>query len=420
VETARSRADKDDMADHGSQADPRRLGRRLKIGTMAMAVVAGVIVAGGGVGAQEARPPASLPAAQVAEALARHRDLSARIAGLEQETHALDRQSASLLQAVRRLEVERDLQQARAEQARVSLGVIGRDLQALEHELAALQARQAAETPIVADRLRRLQRMGQVGYARVVWGASSARDLGRAARLMTRLGREDARRLQRHRETTAELSATEGRLRERRAEAVDLREASERQVLAAQRAADERRALLSSISAQRDQQAQYLLELQRARAALDGTVSAYRPAASAPLPAGLVADLRQRLPWPVRGQIRERFGRQRDARFGTTVQRHGVDIASDTGAIARAVHPGTVAYAAVFEGFGQLVIIDHGAQAFSLYGYLSAMHVERGDPVRAGDPVGHVGEAPAGGPVLYFELRVDGRPVDPLQWLQRP
>jgi len=78
-----------------------------------------------------------------------------------------------------------------------------------------------------------------------------------------------------------------------------------------------------------------------------------------------------------------------------------------------------VAYAEPFAGFGNLVIIDHGSQVFSVYGDLLEVLVKRGAHVDRGQPVGTVGTAAAGTAGLYFELRVDGRPVDPLQWLKR-
>ena len=90
------------------------------------------------------------------------------------------------------------------------------------------------------------------------------------------------------------------------------------------------------------------------------------------------------------------------------------------GQTVRAVHEGTVAYADQFTGYGNLVIVEHGDGAYSLYGYLD---VDRG---RQGGPRGgrrrrsaRPGRNPGGNPALYFELRVDGKPVDPLQWLKR-
>jgi septal ring factor EnvC (AmiA/AmiB activator) len=78
-----------------------------------------------------------------------------------------------------------------------------------------------------------------------------------------------------------------------------------------------------------------------------------------------------------------------------------------------------VAFADAFGGFGNLVIIDHGAQSFSLYGNLLEMSVTKGGRVERGGTVGTVGPAPAGPPELHFELRIDGQSVDPLQWLRK-
>jgi septal ring factor EnvC (AmiA/AmiB activator) len=73
----------------------------------------------------------------------------------------------------------------------------------------------------------------------------------------------------------------------------------------------------------------------------------------------------------------------------------------------------------VFTGLGNLVILDHGGNNYSLYGYLGSIRVERGSTVETGAELGRVGLAPAGPPALYFEMRIDGRSVDPLQWLKK-
>ena len=77
----------------------------------------------------------------------------------------------------------------------------------------------------------------------------------------------------------------------------------------------------------------------------------------------------------------------------------------------RAVHDGRVAFADVFTGLGQLVIVDHGGLAFSLYGYLGSIAVTKGPAVGArASVVGTAGRGPAGTPAVYFELRIDGKP----------
>jgi septal ring factor EnvC (AmiA/AmiB activator) len=121
----------------------------------------------------------------------------------------------------------------------------------------------------------------------------------------------------------------------------------------------------------------------------------------------------------VTGQLQSQFGRERSSRFGTEIARNGVQIGAEDGASVTAARDGTVAYADVFAGFGQLIILDHGGKTYSLYGHLATMTVVRGDKVTRGQAVGTVGRTPTGEPALYFELRIDGRPVDPVIWLKR-
>ncbi len=102
------------------------------------------------------------------------------------------------------------------------------------------------------------------------------------------------------------------------------------------------------------------------------------------------------------------------------VVRNGIEIATIENQQVRAVHGGTVSYAAPFAGFGTLVIVDHGTNAFSLYGHLSQALVPAGAVVERNAVIGRAGRSPSGVQSLYFELRIDGRPVDPVQWFRSP
>ena len=65
------------------------------------------------------------------------------------------------------------------------------------------------------------------------------------------------------------------------------------------------------------------------------------------------------------------------------------------------------------------MILDHGMQTFTLYGNLLDVAVKKGTRVERGQGVGTVGTTPTGAAGLYFEMRVDGQAVDPLQWLRK-
>ena len=71
-------------------------------------------------------------------------------------------------------------------------------------------------------------------------------------------------------------------------------------------------------------------------------------------------------------------------------------------------------------GYGQLVIINHVRGWLSAYGHNALLHVKEGDEVRAGQPIAAMGLGPARQPMLYFEIRLDGRPLDPLDAIAAP
>jgi septal ring factor EnvC (AmiA/AmiB activator) len=184
----------------------------------------------------------------------------------------------------------------------------------------------------------------------------------------------------------------------------------------AERAVAARAALLDDIDSRRDLTAQYLGELQQAHDRLSREVPGRSDGRLVETVSVPVAPFRGALEWPVPGRIVGRFG-QPGAVAGSV--RSGIDLAAPLGSGVRAVHDGVVDYAEGFTGLGTLVILNHGSNTFSLYGYLDEAIVKRGDTVHAGDEVGRVGRPPVGAqPALYFELRVDGRLVDPVEWLK--
>ncbi|HTU99406.1 MAG TPA: peptidoglycan DD-metalloendopeptidase family protein, partial [Luteitalea sp.] len=246
--------------------------------------------------------------------------------------------------------------------------------------------------------------------------------LGRASRLMQHIARDDGRRLGAYRDTATALTETRARLADRQREARALENEARARLMAAELAYSRKQELLATIEQESGQRERWLAALVEARARLDSTVTEITPRPSIPAPAARVpfTTRRRQLPWPLEGPVARGFGRQRDTRFGTTTLSNGLTIAAAGGTAARAIHPGTVVFAGPFSGHGQVVIVDHGQQSYTLYGYLSGLRVQRGTAVDAGTPVGDVGEAPDGTAGLYLEVRVDGRPVDPVLWLKRP
>ncbi len=121
------------------------------------------------------------------------------------------------------------------------------------------------------------------------------------------------------------------------------------------------------------------------------------------------------LPWPVKGQIVQRFG----ANHGGETNASGIIIQAQAGQFVKAVNAGQVIYADWLKGYGWVIVLDHGNGLMSLYGHNQSLLKAPGDEVKAGDSVALVGQSGGlGRPGLYFEIRQKGSAVDPLAWLR--
>ena len=335
-----------------------------------------------------------------------------RVRSLRAEADALLDQEQSVLGRLRRLEADRA---ARVEQVRAldhEASGIEQDLHVTETHLSALERAQAEQAPLLRERLVELYKLGAPGYARLLAGVDNLRDMGRAYRAVSALAALDRERVRAHTSTVASLRRARDELSARRTALAGVRAQQERARAGADAAVRAHAALVADIDQRRDLNAQLTSELVAAQQKLEQQLASGHGADGA-LP---IAPFKGTLDWPVDGRVIRRFAPPLHM-IGAT-PRPGVDIATAPSAPVAAVHEGLVAYAAPFAGFGNLVIVDHGGKAFSVYGYLGRVDVTKGSRIATGQVLGASGTSPAGRDALYFEMRIDGRAVDPLQWLK--
>jgi murein hydrolase activator len=342
-----------------------------------------------------------------------------RIKALQREADVLSRQERTLLGDLRTLEVERDLRAELSRELGAEAEAVARQIEDASRQAAALEEAVRAARPGLNARLVDVYKLGRPGYARVLLGVGDLRDVGRATRMVSALAERDHRRVQAFAASLDRLAAARAALARQAAHLERVRAEAKTAADLASKAAADREALVRQIDARRDLNAQMAGELEVATQKLQRTIEAL-PGASprADLFVLPIKPFRGALEWPLTGRVLSRYGEHRHPRFGTTSTQNGLEIESADGRPVRSVHEGRVAFADVFPGLGQLVIVDHGGLAFSLYGYLGSMAVTKGMAVTNGQVIGTAGRAPAGAAALYFELRIDGKPVDPVQWLK--
>lgn len=167
------------------------------------------------------------------------------------------------------------------------------------------------------------------------------------------------------------------------------------------------------------------IEAAKARLAKENALEAQRLEAKARederkarrLASSAAAGIPQGAPWPLRGTLQGRFGRTRPDTGGVW---RGILIKADTGAQVKAVAGGTVVFADWMRGFGNLIIVDHGNNYMSVYGYNQTLSRKVGDKVNSGQTIARAGST--GGQVeaaLYFEIRRGSQPIDPLTMLAK-
>lgn len=329
----------------------------------------------------------------------------------------LERQSTSLLSVLGEMD-------AAVERAERELAETEQRLAALEREQAALHRQQAqAARSLETLRARLLQRLraiymqGRNGWLNLIFGADSIAQGLRRHQLLLRLARADQRLARQVARSRDRLAETEARLEQQRRELEQIRQQVVERREAAAAARDEQRAGLAIIQRKASLRKRAVAEMRRARKRLSGLVSSIQGSGER---ARGFASWRGRLPSPLpAGRVEVGFGRQVDRRFGTATRHQGVDLRAPRGTPVRAIYPGTVVFARVFEGYGRLVILDHGGDYYSLYGHLDRLAVERGQRIDQSQPVGTLGASGSlRGPYLYFELRRGERALDPSEWVR--
>jgi septal ring factor EnvC (AmiA/AmiB activator) len=133
-----------------------------------------------------------------------------------------------------------------------------------------------------------------------------------------------------------------------------------------------------------------------------------------------LAHLKGKLPLPIDGaKVVKRFGKQKVEGFKDYVLSKGLTFEVEEPGSFAAIAAGRVLYSGRMPGYGTILILDHGSRMYSLYGQLREVSVRKGDDVAAGQELGHCSEIGDGKGQFYFEIRKNGKPIDPAPYLRK-
>ncbi len=345
-----------------------------------------------------------------------------REAGLLAELEAIDKRLTEKRKQVAALDTR--IQKAQA------------DIGELQGDIARLQVQRAGQEDALGRRLRALYKLqAQGGVLPVLLSGDDPVTQAVQLRHLTTLATVDARLIREYRVTSEGLADRKVRFETRRQELSALRTEAEGERAEADREAAKRRTLLARVRDERVYHDQVVGELSEATRRLEAFIKDLQekqrrlakvppPSRPRPIPGDIAPGtgfgaLRGRLLWPADGRVVAEYGPQVNPRFGTKTFRNGIDIEAAEGTTIMAVYPGHVLYTGWFRGYGNLIIMDHGGEYYTLYAHAADIRVAEGDEVKQGQAIGTVGDTGSlQGPRLYFEVRHEGKPQDPAQWLR--
>jgi len=278
--------------------------------------------------------------------------------------------------------------------------------------LAKTEKELAGKTKILNKRVRDIYINGQLSYIDVLFGAADFSDFLTRMDLLKRIIKYDYDLVTKVQADKAIVMTTSESLEKDKEDIKSLvKDAKDKETIVKQKKASKKK-LLDKAQYDRDTSERAYQEIVAASKEVENLIRQSRY--SVQVPSGGSGGMI----WPINGEVTSPFGWRIHPIFGTARFHSGIDIAGDYGDPIRAAASGTVIYAGWISGYGNAVIIDHGGGITTLYGHNEAINVSVGQSVSQGQVIALCGATgDATGPHCHFEVRQDGEPVSPYNYL---
>ncbi|MDH5484737.1 MAG: peptidoglycan DD-metalloendopeptidase family protein [Gammaproteobacteria bacterium] len=345
-------------------------------------------------------------------------EIREKIEGLLSKLNSTETQRSNVRDELQKLErkiakTSRSLRQTRRKHTKTS-----NKLKKLQIELAALKTKLSQQRDLLAKQVKSAYTIGKQPQLKLLLNQQEPGEMGRAMVYFDYLNRARSQQINDFLLSIEEKQRLEASISETalKLEKLARTQANDKQQLALNRSS--RKQLLEKLNKDIDHQQMTLDELKGSRDRIEellmslGELLADIP--NEPVEQQPFDQLKGKLPWPIKGPFSARFGTVRDQ---SDLTWNGVIIDAAYNTPVRAISYGRVAFADWLQGYGFITIIDHNDGFMSLYGHNQELYKQAGDWVESGEVIAAVGDSggqEASG--LYFELRSQGKPIDPGQW----
>lgn len=371
--------------------------------------------------------------ARLRESQERLQEIRSERTRLQNEMRTLQGQARNISRELSNIERQVDASAEALQELDYQTAALAASVDAITRELVRTRDRLQERQVVLNERLRSIYKQGPLHTVRVLLSAEDFGDLVNRYKYLSLISVHDQLLVNEIVELERELEAQEATLTRSLTEIERLRAEKLSEFAQLQYLEQSREETLENVQSQVSQAESQIRQLEEDERRLTTVMeelererlAAERRRAAAGLDAGarsLDPSALGQLPWPVEGELVYRFGPESRPN-GVTLRRNGIGIAAEPGTPVHAVRSGTVVVASRMEGFGNGVVLSHGAGYYSLYLYLDQLRVQEAQDVTAGQTLGTVGAGPEEGPHLYLQIHapVGGStpvPVDPLPWLR--
>jgi len=363
--------------------------------------------------------PAQKATTDQAEAAAELEAVRERIKALEQEVEAARHESAKLEEKLAEIETAIRNSSDKLASLRADIRDKNQRLESLQARRREFESRLGDARDALARQMRAAYKTGRTDYLKLLLNQQDPAVMGRVMtyyEYYNRARTEQIRNVSQQLEELAELART---VEEQRAALAQLEQTEQTRLTELRGLKKTRNQVIAHLNTEIRDKRQELSTLREDQERLQALLEKLRRQKRAPSKSQLpdFGKLRGQLDWPISGRLLNSFG---SSRRGGALTWQGVRIAADGGENVRAVSAGRVVFADWFRTLGLLIIVEHGNGYMSLYGHNQELLKTQGAWVEDGEIIAHAGES--GGqdrPAVYFEIRHDGKPMDPTLWCRR-
>ena len=362
---------------------------------------------------------ASFAAIADSEQQAQLTELKQAISTLENKLQRQRGEKDNLQQQLKTIELEASRVNSNIRQSRAEIADTERELAELAETKQQLRRDIAQQSSAIAEQIRVTHKTGSEEPIKLLLNQQDPQKLARVFKYYDYLLAARSQKIERFKADIDQLTALEETINKHK-----ITLAKSKRTLEAERKAlvdtlDNRTATLQQVQQQLLSGRQQLLNLQAQRDELQALINTVERAAAKLVPPTdypSFSSSKGKLRWPVKGSVSQGFGSRRagDLRW------QGLLIKAKSGNPVKAVHHGRVVFSNYLRGFGLLIIVDHGDGYMSLYAHNEVLLKDTGAWIQSDEIVARAGDT--GGltsPALYFEIRQQGSPVDPIRWLRR-